>query len=192
MAFMLPFLGQSALALLPGLMSKLSGDPYKRYQQQVQNILAPQNMSRLTQGFYQQALGSPAYGMAQRQIGAGTNQTMNRLASNAGISGVSNSGVGNLGASIGPSLAGNAMAGLQTNMWNNAGQQAQNAIQQQLGQLGNQMPLGQTQQLFGAGIGSLGPLLQQLLTQHLGQSAMNNMVAPYQNAPFQYQGPHGV
>jgi hypothetical protein len=179
MGFMLPFLGQAGASFLPMLLGHLfGGDPNKAYRNNVNNILAPQNMSRLTQGYYQSMLGSPAYSLAQRQIGAGTNATMGNLARNAGMSGLSNSGVGNLGASIGPSLAGNAMAGLTSNMWNQAQQQAQNNVQQQLWALTGQMPPSQGQQYGALGIAQLGPLLQQLFQQlgargGLGRAAGN-------------------
>lgn len=191
MAAFLPFLGKAALSFAPSLFGHLfGGDPNKDYRNRVNNLLAPQNLSRLTQGYYQNMLGSPAFSLAQRQIAAGNNATMGQLAQRAGQSGLSNSGVGNLAGSIGPSLAGNAMAGLTSNMWNQAGQQAQGNIQQQIAALGGSMPISQNQQLFGAGLASFGPLLQQLMQQMAGRGAMNSMVSGLQAQPFQYAGPH--
>lgn len=166
-AGLLGLLGRGAAGFLPGLLNHLFGgkDPGQQYRQNVNNILAPQNMSRLTQGYYQSMLGSPAFSLAQRQIAAGNNATMGQLASRMGAAGVGNSGVGNLAASVGPSLAGNAMAGLTSGMWNQAGQQAQNAAQQQIAALGGQMPVTQGQQFAGLGISNLGPLLEQYFKQ---------------------------
>ena len=166
MALLLPLLS----SLAPGLLSKLFGgkDPNQQYRQNVQNLLAPQNLARLTQGYYSQALGSPQYALGQRQIAAGTNATQNALAGNAAMSGVSNSGAGNLAQSIGPSLAGNQMAQLQAGMYGQAQNQAQNNIQQQIGALGGQMPVSQNMSLCGGGLAALGPLLQQLLSRGRG------------------------
>lgn len=176
MAFMMPLLGNAAAGFLPGLLNQLFGgkDPGQQYRQNVNNILAPQNMSRLTQGYYQNMLGSPAFGQAQRQIAAGNNATMGQLASRMGAAGVGQSGVGNLAASVGPSLAGNAMSGLTSNMWNQAGQQAQNAAQSQIGALGGQMNPTQGQQFAGLGIANLGPLLQQLFAHMQRQGGGQN------------------
>lgn len=176
MAFMLPFLGKTAASFAPMLLSHLFGgkDPGADYRNRVNQILSPQNMSRLTQGYYQSMLGSPAFSLAQRQIGAGNNAAMGRLASNAGMAGVGQSGLGALAASVGPSLAGNAMANLTSGMWGQAGQQAQNAQQQQIAALQGQMPVTQNQQFAGLGIAQMGPLLQMLFDQLGSRQGMGN------------------
>lgn len=178
MAFMLPFLGKAGAAMLPGLLQHLFGgkDPRQQYMQQVQNLLSPQNMSKLTQGFYQQNLGSPAYAQGQRQIAAGANETGNQVAAKMGASGIGQSGTGALLSSLTPSLTGNAMAGLQTGAFNQAQGAAQNSIQQQLqalGQTGQPWTQGpsQTSQMFGGGMAALGPLLQALMG-HMAKGGM--------------------
>lgn len=161
-------------SLLPSLLGGMfGGDPNRKYQHQVQNILSPQNMGRLTQQFYQQGLGSPAFSQAQRQVAAGSNQAGSQLAGQLGQSGVNQSGTGAVLSSMVPSMTGNAMAGLQTGLWNSAQGQAQNSIQQMLQQLQglNQNPANPSmgQQLGAGGMAAFAPFLRMFLQQHFGQ-----------------------
>lgn len=160
---MLNFLAQAGLAMLPSLLGHFQKDPSQQYRQNVANLLSPANMGRLSQQYFQQGLGSPAYALGQRQISAGTNATMGNLASNAGLSGLSQSGLGNLMASIGPSLAGGQLANLNAGLWNASQQMAQNNIQNQIQALSQSMPISQNQGLFAGGLAALGPLLQQYM-----------------------------
>jgi len=49
------------------MLSKLFGgqDPQQKLRSQIMNLLAPQNMSRLTNQLYQQNLSSPGFSQAQ-------------------------------------------------------------------------------------------------------------------------------
>jgi len=154
------------LSMLPGLLSMFGGDPRKKYMSQVQKLLGPQNMGNLTQQFYQQGLGSPAFSQAQRQIAQGSNQAGNILAQRMGQAGIGGSGTGAVLSSMVPSMTGNALAGLQTGLYGAAQGQAQNSIQQQLQQL-QAMGAGpsQNQQLFSGGMSAFGPMLQAFMAQ---------------------------
>lgn len=165
---LLPILSSFAPALLNSIMG---GDPNKQYRNRVNNLIAPQNMGRLTNQFFQQGLGSPAMALAQRQVAQGSNAAGNAVQARAAQSGVGNSGLGAIGASVGPSIAGNGLAGLQAQLWQQAQGQAQNSIQQQIAALQGQMPASQTQQLFAGGLSALGPLLQAYL-QHLSSGGL--------------------
>jgi hypothetical protein len=162
-------LGLGALAsFLPGLLGSLGlfgEDPRKKQMREIQKLLAPQNMAKLTQQFYQQGLGSPAFAQGQRSIAQGANQTGNLLAQKMGQAGIGGSGLGAISSSIVPSITGNALAGLQTGTYNQAQGQAQNSIQQQLQAILGQSGPSQNMGLFAGGLSAFGPLLQQYLSQ---------------------------
>ena len=171
----LPFLGNAAMAFAPSLLNSLFGgqDPGKQYRTRVAGLLAPQNMGRLTQQYFQQALGSPAYAQGQRQIAQGANQTGNMLQQRAAQAGIGGSGLGALMSSLTPSISGNALAQLQAGAYQGAQGQAQNSIQQQLGamgQTGQPWAFGpsQNQEMFSGGLAALGPLLEQFFKSRQG------------------------
>ena len=163
----LPFLGQAGIAMLPGLMNKLfGGDPQKDYRSRVNALLAPQNMGKLTNQFFQQAVGGPGYAQGQSMIAAGANQAGNQVAQNLGSRGIGTSGTGAILSGLMPSLVGSQMAGLRTGAWNQAQGQAQSSIDQQIKALSGSMGPSQTSQMFGGGLAALGPLLQALMKQY--------------------------
>ena len=143
----------------------------KKLREQLLQLSSPQNMGRLTNQFYQQQIGSPAFSQAQGTIAAGANATSNELARRLGASGISGTGSGALLGSLTPSLVGNHEAGLRSAAYNSALGQANDAVQQQAGALktgmnpftGQMMP-GQTQQLFAGGLDAFIPYLQKMLS----------------------------
>lgn len=190
MAFM-PFLGKAALAFAPSLLGGLFGgkDPGKQYRTRVNALLAPQNMGRLTQQYYQQTLGSPAYALGQRQAAQGANLTGNQFAQRAAMSGLGNTGIGAIMSSLTPSISGNLLSQLQAGAYQQAQGQAQNTIQQQIAALQGQMPATRNEGLFSAGLGAFGPLLQQYLQQLFSQQGKMPSLDYLQNAAGPIQPP---
>ena len=168
-----PLLLQALLSAAPGLLSGLfGGDPRKKYRKQVAQLTSPQNVSNLTNQFYQQGISSPAYSQAQGTIAAGANQAANDVGASLAARGIGTTGTGAILSGLTPSLVGSQQAGLRTSAYNSAQGQAQNAIQKQLEalqgtsinpQTGQMIP-GQTQQYFAGGLDAFLPYLQSLLT----------------------------
>lgn len=155
-----PLLLSALLSFAPGLLSHLFGDPQKKLREQVATLTGPTNQSLMTNKFFQQAQGSPAYSQAQGQIAAGANATQGLLQSSLGARGLGTSGTGAILSSLMPSLVGSQQSGLNTSLYQGAQGQAQNAIQSQLqALLGTQGP-SQSQQLFAGGLESFMPFLQ--------------------------------
>lgn len=156
-------MGGAALSFLPSLLSGLFGgkSSEQRLREQMMKILAPQNFSKLAGQYYQQNIGSPAFAQGQRDIAGGANQASNQLAQSLGARGIGTTGSAALLSSLTPSLVGSQMAGLRTGAWNAAQGQAQSNIQQQLAALQGTSGPSQTSQLFAAGMGPFGDLLQQ-------------------------------
>lgn len=153
----------------PSVFSKLfGGDPMKKLRQQLLEASSPANVAKLTNQFYQQQVGSPAYSQAQGTIAAGANQTANQLAGRLGAAGIGTSGTGALLSSLTPSLVGSQQAGLRTAAYNSAQGQANDAVQRQIQALSGTGGPSQTQQLFGGGLDAFIPYLQSLLKQRQG------------------------
>lgn len=158
-------LPQLLLSFGPSLINKIFGkDPAKEFHKKVARLTSAQNVGKLTNQFYQQNLGSPAYSQAQGTIAAGANQGAGQLAASLGARGIGESGTAAVLSSLTPSIIGQQQAGLRTSAYQSGQQQAQNAIQAQLaalqGTYGQQSP---TQQMFGAGLDAFGPQLQNFL-----------------------------
>jgi len=157
---MLPFL----LSFAPALLNKIFGkDPAKELRRQIAKLTGAANVGKVTDQFYQQNLGSPAFSQAQGNIAAGANAAQGQLASSLGARGLGTSGTGAiLGAAI-PSMVGQQQAGLRTSAFGSAQNQAQQAIRAQLeGLVGTQGP-SPTQQLFAGGLESFAPYLEQFM-----------------------------
>lgn len=151
------------MSFAPALIQSLFGDPQQKLRKQIMKLQGPQNVGRLTNQFYQNNLSSPAYSQAQGTIAAGANQAGNQLAANLGARGIGTSGSAAVLSSLIPSLVGSQQAGLRTDAFNAANQQAQQQIAQQIQLLmGTQGP-SPTQQMFGAGLASFAPFLEQFL-----------------------------
>ena len=149
-------------SLAPGLLSKLFGgkDPREKLRAEIARLTSPANVGNVTNQFYQQALGSPAYSQAQGEIASGANQTSNQVASSLAQRGLGTTGTGAILSSLTPSLVGSQQAGLRTTAYQGAQGQAQTSIQALLNALlGTQGP-SRTSQLFAGGISALGPLLE--------------------------------
>jgi hypothetical protein len=158
----------SLLSFAPSLFAGLFGDPNKKLRKQVNKLTGAGNVGKVTDQFYQQAVGSPAFSQAQGSIAAGANAAGGQLASSLGQRGIGTSGTGAILSSLMPSVVGQQQAGLRTAAHSTAQNQAQQAIQAQLAALmGTQGPSPQ-QQLFSGGLEAFGPFLQQLLSQ-MGQ-----------------------
>jgi hypothetical protein len=148
-------------SMAPGLLSRLfGGDPQARLRSQIAGLTSPGNVGMLTNQFYQQALGSPMYSQAQGAIASGANQTSNQVAASLAQRGIGTTGTGAILSSLTPSLVGSQQANLQSTAYQGAQGQAQSQIQAMIAALmGTQGP-SQSSQLFGAGLGALGPLLE--------------------------------
>jgi hypothetical protein len=158
-------LPQLLMSFGPAFLNKLFGkDPAKEYRKRVAQMTSAQNVGKLTNQFYQQSLGSPAYSQAQGTIAAGANAGANQLAASLGARGIGESGTASVLSSLTPSIVGSQQAGLRTSAYQSGQQQAQQAIQAQLaalqGTYGQQSP---TQQMFGAGLDAFGGQFQNFL-----------------------------
>lgn len=157
-----PLLLSGLLSMAPGLLSHLfGGSNQDRLRRQVQKLLAPQNQSNLTNQFYQQALGSPAYSQAQGTIAAGANQAGGQLAQALGARGIGTSGSAAVLSSLMPSLIGSQQAGLRTSAYNSAQSQAMQNIQEQIKNLTGTAGPSQSAQMFAGGMNAFAPMLQQ-------------------------------
>ena len=155
-----PLLLSALFSFAPGLLAHLfGGDPQKKLREQVAALTGPTNQSLLTNKFFQQAQGSPAYSQAQGQIAGGANATQGLLQSSLGARGIGTSGTGAILSSLMPSLVGSQQSALNTAAYQGAQGQARTSIQQQLDALlGTQGP-SQAQQLTAGGLESFGPFL---------------------------------
>jgi hypothetical protein len=166
-----PFTGGASLLLpllasfAPAMFSKLFGgqSAQQKLQKQIMGLLAPQNMSRLTNQFYQQNLGSPGYSQAQSQIAAGGNLAQNNLMANLGARGIGTSGGAAVMSSLIPGMLGQQQAGLRTSAYDQAANQAQQNIKAQIDALTGTSGPSQNMQLFGAGLSSFMPFLQKFM-----------------------------
>jgi hypothetical protein len=158
-------LPQLLMSFGPALLNKIFGkDPAKEFHKQVSRLTSAQNVGKLTNQFYNQNIGSPAYSQAQGTIAAGANAGAGQLAANLGRMEISDSGTGAVLSSLTPSIIGSQQAGLRTSAYTAGQQQAQQAIQAQLAALGQtQGQTSPTQQYFGAGLDAFGPQLQSFL-----------------------------
>jgi hypothetical protein len=147
------------------MFSKLFGgqSAQQKLQKQIMGLLAPQNMSRLTNQFYQQNLGSPGYSQAQSQIAAGGNLAQNNLMANLGARGIGTSGRAAVMSSLIPGMLGQQQAGLRTSAYDQAANQAQQNIKAQIDALTGTSGPSQNMQLFGAGLSSFMPFLQKFM-----------------------------
>lgn len=162
-----PLLLSALLSAAPGLISFLSGNnPQMKLRRQMQQIIGSQGA--LTNQLYQQNLGSPAFSEGLRQIAAGANATAGQLGASLGARGIGTTGTGAVLSSLTPSIVGNAQAQLHTAAFQSAQQQAQERIRQLLASLQDTSGPSQTQQLFGAGISSFGPMLQAWFNKQYG------------------------
>lgn len=156
----------AAFAFAPALLSKLfGGDPQKKYRRQVANLYSPQNISRLTNQFYQGTLMSPAYSRAQGTIAAGANLSNQNLASSLAQRGLGTSGIGAILGSVTPSITAGQLGGLRTAAYGSAQQNALQSIQQQLAALQGTQGPSQTQQYLAGGFESFAPFLNAFLKQ---------------------------
>lgn len=168
-----PMLLQGLMSFAPALLSKIGlfGDPQADYRKRVGKILASQ--PGLTQKYYNQALGSPAYSQAQGTIAAGANATGGQLQSALGARGIGESGTGAILSSLLPSIVGQQQAGLRTSAYNSGQQQAQQEIQARIAALTGGAPGGvfgpsQSQQLFAGGLEAFLPALLAMLQKNPG------------------------
>ena len=161
-----PQLILAALASLgPGLIGRLTGDPQQRLRQQLMALLSAQNVGRSTEGFYQQALASPAYSQAQGTIAAGANTTAGTLARELGARGIGTSGTGAVLSSLIPSIVGSQQAGLRTSAHQSAQERAMQQIQAQIAAIMGTRGPSRSAQAFAGGLDVFGPILLSYLNQ---------------------------
>lgn len=156
-----PLLWGAGASFLPSLLSKLfGGNSQEELMRKIAALQSPGNLAKLTGGYYQQNIGSPAYQGALGTIAAGANASAGNVARRMGASGMTGTGTGAILSSLTPSIVGSQRAGLKTQAWDSAQETAQQAIQRQIQALiGGYGQPSQTQQLFGAGTSAFGPLL---------------------------------
>jgi hypothetical protein len=166
-----PLLLASLFSLGPGFLSKLfGGDPQAELRRKIAQLTSPGNVGKVTDQFYQQALGSPAFSQAQGAIAAGANQTANQVSASLAQRGIGTTGTGAILSSLTPSLVGSQQAGLRSTTYQGAQGQAEQSIQAMINALmGTQGP-SQSSQLFAGGIGALGPLLEAWIKSKYPQS----------------------
>jgi hypothetical protein len=156
-----PLLLYALFSFAPSLISKLfGGNPQEKLRQQVAALQSPANLARLKAQYLQQILSGPAYQGALGTIASGGNATTANLAREVGATGITGSGTGAIMRSVGPSIVGGQRAGLLTQADTSAQSSAQDNITKAIQTLlGTQGP-SHTQQLFGAGLDSFGPMFQ--------------------------------
>lgn len=178
-----PQLLAALLSFAPGLLGGLFGDPNKKLRQQVGKLTSAQNVGKVTNQFYNQNLGSPAYSQAQGSIAAGANATQGQLASSLGARGIGTTGTAAILGSAIPSIVGQQQAGLRTHAYDSAQNQAQQQIQAQLDALMGTRGASPSQQLFAGGLEAFAPYLTMLM-QRMGGGAAGG---PRMGQPgFQY------
>jgi len=179
----------------PSLLGKLfGGDPQKELRKRVARMTSPASIASLTNQFYQQILGSPAYSQAQGQIAGGANVAGSQIAQNLAARGIGTSGTGAIMSGLMPSLVGSQMAGLKTSAYGQAGTQAKTAVEQALAALyGTQGP-SQSQQMLGTGLEAFGPFFKQWLKSKYpgvyggGGGLPTELLNAYANAPVPMPG----
>jgi len=162
LSLLLPLL----MSFAPGLLGKLFGDPNLHLRKQIEALLSPQNMSRLTNANYQQSISSPAYSQAQGSIAQGANQAANTVAQNLAARGLGTSGTGAVLSGLTPSLVGSQTAGLRTAAYESSRQQALDTISKQIEALYKTSGPSQSQQLFSGGLSAFSPYLESYLRAH--------------------------
>lgn len=161
LSLLLPLLMSFGPSLLNRLLAGEGSNTKLR--RQLNELLSPEMLAKLTQQFYQQSLQSPAYAQAQRTIATGANETGNIAAANLAARGLGTSGTGAILSSLGPSLIGHQSAGLRTAAHTSAQNLAQQNITQRIAALNGTQGPSETRQMFGAGIEAFQPYLQQFL-----------------------------
>lgn len=180
-----PFLINALMSMAPALLSGIFGNPAQKYRKQVASLTGPQNVGKLTNQFYNQAIGSPAFSQAQGAIAGGANQAGGNIASSLASRGIGTSGLGAILPGLVSSMVGNQQSGLRSSAYQGAQGQAQNSIQSQLEALTGTQGPSQTQQYAAGGLEALLPLLQHLLSQG-GAGMPNQSIANLQNSYSPY------
>lgn len=164
----------------PGLLARLfGGDSNARLRREAGRISSPQNYSRLTNQYFQQALGSPAYSQALGTIAAGANAASNNVARNLAQAGIGSTGTGAVLSGLTPSLVGSQRAGLTSAAYGQAGSQAEQDIARQLQVLLGTTGPSYSGQLFGGGLDAFGKFLQLwLMQQGQGRQQADSGYAP--------------
>lgn len=175
-----PLLLSALLSFAPGFLSRLfGGDSNARLRREVKRLTNPLNVGRVTNQFYQQSLGSPAYQQALGTIAAGANAASSNLAGALGARGLGTTGTGAVLSSLTPSLIGSQRAGLTSAAYQGAQSQAQQSIEAQLRALmGTQGP-SYSGQLYGAGLSAFAPMLQAWLQSQLKGGSVGGGYNPY-------------
>jgi hypothetical protein len=161
-----PLLIQGLMSFGPALLSRLGlfgGDPQAELRKKMMRLMSPENQAKMTNQFYQQAVSSPAFQQAMGGIAAGANATAGRTAAELGARGIGTSGTGAIMSSLTPSITGSQIAGLRTNAFGQAQNQAMKTLQDQLSALTGTSGPSQTRQLAGMGLDAFGPMLQEFL-----------------------------
>lgn len=153
------------LSMGPAALSQLFSQSPKVLQDKISELLKPENVAAVTNQFYQQGLGSPAYSQAQANIAQGANQTANTLAASLASRGIGTTGTGAILNSLTPSIVGSQQSALQSKLYGEAQTAALQNIKDRIAQLQGIANAGpsQTMQLLGTGIDALNPIVQQYL-----------------------------
>lgn len=154
-------MGLSALlSFAPGLLSALFGSDKEALRREIAKLTSPEAVGGLTNQYYQQILGSPAYQSGLGSIASGANRTSNAVASSLAARGIGTTGTGAILSSLTPSLVGSQQAKLKSTAYDMAGSQARDSLQARINALlGTQGP-SNTQRYFAGGLDAFGPLLE--------------------------------
>lgn len=153
-------------SFLPALLTKLfhlGGDSPDEIRRKISKLTSSANIGRLTDKYYQQNIGSPAYSQAQGAIATGANQAAGDIARGLASRGLSTSGIAALAPAIGASSVGGQQAQLRTTAYGQAQGQAQDEIKRLIDALTSQQGPSPGAQALGAGFEQFAPFLQQYL-----------------------------
>lgn len=159
-----PMLLSALLSFGPSAISGLLGkkaDPQQELRKQLLTIIGQQ--PELARRFYQEVISSPGFSAAQGSVATGANEASNQVAGNLAARGIGTSGTGAILSGLTPSLVGSQLGKLHAAAQEQANQQAQNTIQQQIGAIGATSGPSQTRQLFGGGLEAFAPIFQNWL-----------------------------
>ncbi len=165
--------GGALSSFLPMLLGGGVNRQQNQYRDQIMKLLSSQNLGQQTGNLYNQFLQSPAYAQAQRGAIQGGNQMQTSLNRALGNRGLATSGIGAIAPSLAGAAAGNMQNQIRTGAYNQAGNQAQDLIRQQVQALqGLGPPIHAGSELAGAGLSSFTPMLMQFLNQYGGRGGL--------------------
>ena len=152
------------LSFGPAALQKLfGGDPQQKLRDEINRLINPRNLGKVTDEFYRTAVSSPAYSQAQGAIATGANQTANAVASSLAARGIGTTGTGAVLSGLTPSLVGSQVSRLKADAHTQARQETENWLKARIAALTGTQGPSPTQQMFAGGLEAFGPFLQAYL-----------------------------